>query len=53
MAKSNTIKLTWLQKDSFKSKALTSMRCTYLLLVIPQSKLYLLSYAQMAGTSTR
>ena len=53
MDKSNTIKLAWLQKSSLKSKALTSMKHTYLLLVIPQSRLYLLSYAQMAGTSTR
>ena len=53
MDKSNTIKLAWLQKGSLKLKALTSMRCTHLLLVIPQSRLYLFSHAQMAGTSTR
>ena len=53
MDKSNTIKLAWLQKGSLKSKALTSMRRTHLLLVIPQSGLYLLSHVQMAGTSTR
>ena len=53
MDKSNTIKLAWLQKSSLKSKALTSMRHTHLLLVIPQSGLYLLSHAQIAGTSTK
>jgi len=53
MAKLNAIKLAWLQNGSLKSKALTSMRGTHLLLVIPQSGLYLLLYAQMAGTSTR
>ena len=53
MAKLNAIKLASLQKGSFKLKALTSMRRTHLLLVILQSRLYLLSHAQIAGTSTR
>jgi len=41
MAKLNAIKLTWLQKGSLKLKALTSIRCTHLLLVIPQFRLYM------------
>ena len=53
MAKLNIIKLVWLQKSSLKLKALTSMRHTYLLLVIPQSRLYLLLHVQTADTSTR